>query len=158
MKLKPEEAGLFYEMFLPLLDYVNENYHVTMVHFTGERVDPGEAAEVAQFLWERTWIIDDYLAGAVLPEEQCEIILSWKRCVSGTFIIERHLKKKGSIFISDDNNSVYLVNGIIDSWEEMFGHSDTDDRKGNIASIPGCHYFGWAGVCIPDSIWQKYGR
>lgn len=46
MKLKPEEAGLFYEMFLPLLDYVNENYHVTMetVHFTGERVDPGEAA------------------------------------------------------------------------------------------------------------------
>ena len=122
MKLKPEEAGLFYEMFLPLLDYVNENYHVTMetVHFTGERVDPGEAAEVAQFLWERTWFIDDYLAGAVLPEEQCEIILSWKRCVSGTFIIERHLKKKGSIFISDDNNSVYLVNGIIDSWEEMF--------------------------------------
>ena len=122
MKLKPEEAGLFYEMFLPLLDYVNENYHVTMetVHFTGERVDPGEAAEVAQFLWERTWIIDDYLAGAVLPEEQCEIILCWKRCVSGTFIIERHLKKKGSIFISDDNNSVYLVNGIIDSWEEMF--------------------------------------
>ena len=47
MKLKPEEAGLFYEMFLPLLDYVNENYHVTMetVHFTGERVDPGEAAD-----------------------------------------------------------------------------------------------------------------
>lgn len=30
MRLKPEEAGLFYEMFLPLLDYVNENYHVTM--------------------------------------------------------------------------------------------------------------------------------
>lgn len=121
MKLKPEEAGLFYEMFLPLLDYVNENYHVTTetVHFTGERVDPGEAAEVAHFLWERTWIIDDYLAGAALPEEQCEIILSWKRCVSGTFIIERHLKK-GSIFISDDNDSVYLVNGIIDSWEEMF--------------------------------------
>lgn len=101
MKLKPEEAGLFYEMFPPLLDYVNENYHITMetVHFTGERVDPGEAAEVAHFLWERTWIIDDYL--------------------SGTFIIERHLKK-GSVFISDDNDSVYLVNGIIDSWEEMF--------------------------------------
>ena len=31
MKLKPEEAGLFYEMFLPLLDYVNENYHVTFI-------------------------------------------------------------------------------------------------------------------------------
>lgn len=74
---------------------------------------------MAHFLWERTWIVDDYLAGTALPEEQREIILSWKRCISGTFIIERHLKK-GSIFISDDNDSVYLVNGIIDSWEEMF--------------------------------------
>ena len=121
MKLKPEDDGLFYEMFLPLLDYVNENYHVTMetAHFTGERVDPKEAAEVAHFLWERTWIIDDYLAGTELSEEKREIILSWKRCISGTFIIERHLKK-GSVFISDDNNYVYLVNGIISSWEEMF--------------------------------------
>ena len=120
MRLKPEDAGLFYEMFLPLLDYVNENYHVTMetVHFTGESVDPRDAMEVAHFLWERTWIIDDYLTESALPEDQCEIILSWKRCISGTFIIERHLKK-GAVFISDDNDSVYLVNGIIDSWEEM---------------------------------------
>ena len=120
MRLKPEEAGLFYEMFLPLLDHVNENYHVTIepVHFAGESVDPRDAVEVARFLWERTWIIDDYLAETALPEEQREIILSWKRCVSGTFIIERHLKK-GSVFISDDNDAVYLVNGIIDSWEEM---------------------------------------
>lgn len=51
MRLKPEEAGLFYEMFLSLLDYVNENYHVTIepIHFTGERVDPRDAAEVAHF-------------------------------------------------------------------------------------------------------------
>lgn len=120
MRLKREEAGLFYEMFLPLLDYVNENYHVTMesVHFTGESVDPRDAAEVAHFLWERTWIIDDYLAETALQEEQREIISGWKRGISGTFIIERHLKK-GSVFISDANDSVYLVNGIFDSWEEM---------------------------------------
>ena len=120
MRLKSEDAGLFYEMFLPLLDYVNENYHVIAepIKFAGESVDPRDAAEVAHFLWERTWIIDDYLAGTALPEEQREIILSWKRCISGTFIIERHLKK-GSVFISDDNDTVYLVNGIIDSWEEM---------------------------------------
>lgn len=120
MRLKHDEACLFYEMFLPLLDHVNENYHVTLtpVHFTGESVEPRDAAEVAHFLWKRTWIMDDYLAENALPEEQREIILSWKRCISGTFIIERHLKK-GSVFISDDNHSVYLVSGIIDSWEEM---------------------------------------
>lgn len=109
------------QLALPLLDYVNENYHVTMetAHFTEERIDPKEAAEVAHFLWERTCIINDYLAGTELSEEKREIILSWKRCISGKFIIERHLKKE-SVFIFDGNDSVYLVNGIISSWEEMF--------------------------------------
>ena len=37
MKLKPEEAGLFYEMFLPLLDYVNENYHCLL--YTSDAAD-----------------------------------------------------------------------------------------------------------------------
>ena len=121
MRLKSEDAGLFYELFLPLLDYVNENYHLIAepIRFTGESVDPRDAAEVSHFLWERTWIIDDYLTGSDLPEECQNILSSWKRCISGTFIIERHLKK-GSIFISSENNAVYLVNGIIDSWEEMF--------------------------------------
>ena len=35
-----------------------------------------------------------------------------------TLTFERHLKK-GSIFISTKGESVYLVNGIIDSWEEL---------------------------------------
>ncbi len=39
------------------------------------------------------------------------------RC-STMCIFERHLKK-GSIFISTKGESVYLVNGIIDSWEEL---------------------------------------
>ena len=51
MRLNPEEAGMFYEIFLPLLDYVNENRHVKMepVHFAGESVDPRDAAEAAHF-------------------------------------------------------------------------------------------------------------
>jgi len=39
-------------------------------------------------------------------------------------MIERHLKK-GSVFISNGNSSVYLVNGIIDSWPEMFAEVPT---------------------------------
>ena len=52
MKLKPEDAQLFYELFFPLLDYVNENFHVTTekVRFTGESIDPQDAYEVANFL------------------------------------------------------------------------------------------------------------
>lgn len=34
-------------------------------------------------------------------------------------MLERHLKK-GSVFISTDTQEVYMVSGIITSWEEMF--------------------------------------
>ena len=120
MKLKPEDAELFYELFFPLLDYVNENFHVTTkkVRFTGESIDPQDAYEVANFLWKRAGIIDDYLNEMKLPDEHREIIRGWKRCIPGTFILERHLRK-GSVFISSSTQNVYLVNGIIDSWNEM---------------------------------------
>ena len=120
MKLNNEDAKLFYGLFFPLLDYVNREYHILPEedYFEQGMIDPQDAAEVAHFLWERTWIIDDYLNEAEISEEHKEIIKSWKRCIVGRFIIERHLKK-GSIFISTDDNSVYMVNGIIESWEEM---------------------------------------
>ena len=73
---------------------------------------------MANFLWKRTGILDDYLNEMDLPDERREIIQGWKRCIPGTFILERHLKK-GSVFISSSTEDVYLVNGIIDSWNEM---------------------------------------
>ena len=49
MTLKPEDAALFYELFMPLLNYVNHNYHVTTdIDFTGKSVDPAEAMKVAR--------------------------------------------------------------------------------------------------------------
>jgi hypothetical protein len=120
MKLSPNDAKLFYHLWLPLLNYVNGNYHVLVddIDFTKGKIDPQDAVEVARFLWDRTWIIDDYLERSDLPEEHMEILKSWKGCITGRFIIERHLKK-GSVFISIDDNSVFLVNGIVSSWEEM---------------------------------------
>lgn len=120
MKLSNEDAKLFYQLWLPLLNYVDKNHHVLAYDcdFTLGSIDPQDAAEVAHFLWKRTWIIDDYLEQTDLPEEHREILKSWKRCRSGRYIVERHLKK-GSVFISTEDNSVYLVNGIVSGWEEM---------------------------------------
>lgn len=120
MKLSTEDAKLFYQLWLPLLNYVNANHNIIAddLDFTLGSIDPQDAAAVAHFLWERTWIIDDYIEQTDLPEEHRKILKDWKRCISGRFIVERHFKK-GSIFISTNDNSVYLVNGIISSWEEM---------------------------------------
>ena len=89
MTLKPEDAALFYELFLPLLNYVNHNYHVTTdIDFTGKSVEPAKAMEVARFLWEQPSIIDDYINENIFPLEEMDILSNWKHCIPGRFIIE----------------------------------------------------------------------
>ncbi len=78
---------------------------------------------VADFLWSHPAVIDGYLTSAELPPDHREIIASWSRFVSGEFILERNLKR-GSVFISSEDEQVYLVSGIFSSWEEMIPQAD----------------------------------
>lgn len=124
MILSTEDAKLYYSLWKPLLDYVNKKYKVNdqlPQIAEAEGMDATEVKKVADRLWEDVSVIDDYLAEPDndLSEEHREIVEGWKRRIMGRFILERHLKK-GSIFISIDNNEVYQVSGITTSWEEMF--------------------------------------
>ena len=127
MTLSEKDGQLFYKLWMPLLDYVNKKYKINkkLKNMPGAKVlDPQEVKEIANVLWENTDIIDQYLAelGNLMPDEHREIIASWKNCISGTFAMERHLKK-GTIFISLEDEKVYQVQGIISSWEEMFPYA-----------------------------------
>ena len=123
MTLSKEDGQLFYKLWLPLLDFVNKKYRVNSKlksMATAESLNPAAVKEVANKLWSEVAVIDEYLKkNEDLPEEHKEIIRSWKRRIQGKFLMERHLKK-GTIFISLENEEVYQVSGIISSWEEMF--------------------------------------
>lgn len=123
MKLSDEDGQLFYELWLPLLDYVNKKYKINkkLKNIAGaKKLEPAEVKKIANKLWDNVEIIDEYLKEQnSMPEENKKIIKSWKHCVQGCFVMERHLKK-GTIFISLDNGKVYQVQGIISTWEEMF--------------------------------------
>jgi len=123
MTLSKEDGQLFYKLWLPLLDYVNEKYSINtrMKHMAGAKsLYPNEVKEIADKMWDDVSVIDDYLRECTdILEQHQSILLSWKRRIRGTFVLERHLKK-GSIFISMDDEQVYQVSGIISSWEEMF--------------------------------------
>lgn len=122
MTLDQNDAELFYELWLPLLDYTNKKYKVNTnlrkMHGAKE-LDPSEVKIVADYLWKHTDVIEAYLTDHVLSADHCSIVSGWKKCISGQFMLERHLKK-GSVFISTATEEVYMVNGIITSWEEMF--------------------------------------
>ena len=123
MRLERSDAEHFYRLWFPLLDFVNRKYHVcseTEVIDQEQGVDPHSAKATADYLWSRTDVIEEYLAVAELLKEDAQIVADWKRCRPGRYILERHLKK-GSVFISAEDGAVYMVKGLLSSWEEMLG-------------------------------------
>lgn len=123
MTLSVEDGKLYYELWIPLLDYVNKKYKVNKKlknTAVAKGLDPADVKVVADKLWDDVSVIDEYLLECKnMSEEHRKIITSWKNCVRGRFIMERHLKK-GSILISMENENVYQVGGIRSSLEEMF--------------------------------------
>ncbi len=126
MTLSKEDGQLYYKLWLPLLDYVNEKYRVRkeVKHMaSASSLDPNDVKAVANRMYENTAIIDEYLLlHHEMADEHREIIAGWKRCITGTFVIERHLKR-GSILISAEDEKVYQVVGIISGLEEMFQYA-----------------------------------
>lgn len=153
MVLSDSDSKLFYELWLPLLDYVNDSQHINDLRDIAhaDSLNPQKVKEIANTIWEDASLIDDYLKSCSekLSEEEKAILSSWKKCRSGRFIMERHLKK-GSIFISDDNK-VYLVSGIITSWQEMFWFAKLPLMV-DMTIIPFKNVLITDGLCIPYQI------
>ena len=123
MRLERSDAELFYTLWFPLLDFVNSKYHVCPEAGPIDKelgVDACDAKAIADYLWSHTGVIEEYLAMAKLPDEHAQIVAGWKQCKSGRYILERHLKK-GSVFISAEDGTVYMVKGLFSTWAEMLG-------------------------------------
>lgn len=125
MRLERSDAELFYQLWFPLLNFVNRKYHVYPDAGRIDQrqgVDVRDAKGIADYLWSHMVAIEEYLAASKLPEEYAQIVAGWKQCKPGRYILERHLKK-GSIFISAEDESVYMVKGLFSTWEEMLGEA-----------------------------------
>ena len=123
MILERSETELFYQLWFPLLDYVNRKHHVRPEIGpinAEEGVDALDAKAIADYIWSHTAVLEEYLAVADLPENHAQIVEGWQRCRPGRYLVERHLKK-GSVFISAEDGSVYTVKGLFSTWEEMLG-------------------------------------
>lgn len=123
MVLMDEEVEQFYDLWIALLDYVNQKYELIkeLYGMTSPKGLPlNLVALISSKLWEDKDIIDEFVLSGVkkMNEEEMAIVSSWKKAIHGKFIIDRHLKK-GSVLISVDNNEVYVVKGICSSWKEM---------------------------------------
>lgn len=122
MRLSPENVEKFYNLWLWLISYGNNEGKLFpklgMLSF-GMSIKPADVISTAEYIWKDISIIDRFIDDNkdILSDEEIDILLGWKRFVRSHFIVERHLKK-GSIFIDSDNGEVYQVSGLQASWEE----------------------------------------
>ena len=122
MILSTEDSTLFYDLWKPLLQYANQRTKMfPQVNFKKDKAIYAEyGCEIADWIWEHTDIIDDYLKEHPgMKSESKDILISWKRCIHGRWIVERHLKS-GSVFLGKSPYA-FMVQGIVSSFEEMIG-------------------------------------
>lgn len=161
--LEDQDVELFYQLFFPLLDFVNKEYRICPEFETiDEDVDQSAQKVVADYLWAYTRIIDIYLSETELPDEYAQIIAGWKQRKIGSFLLERHLKQ-GSVFISQDDYKVYMVKSYVCTWEELPGteplllEATLIPFRGSIIS-DGMEraYPGYLGGCSREGLKRKY--
>ena len=108
MVLSEADAELFYEIFFPLLSYVNIKKKVIKglkAFDRNDHINDTDAHQIAQKLWDDPAIIDRYISDNKdkLNEEKIEILQGFKRAHRGMFFVERILISGFEEFLQDIN-------------------------------------------------------
>lgn len=155
MVLSEEQAELFYELWIPLLDFVNRKYKLCKNYY-GMNSPKGLPLDVviilSSKLWEDVSVIDEYLEKqtGTMSEDEISIVRGWKKAVRGKFVVERHLKN-GSILVScEEDGTVYKVRGIYSSWREML-------ERFPMPQIVVASLIPFQGIIIHDGVVMPHG-
>ncbi len=124
MRLSPIEAKLFFDLMLSLQFYVNDKLKLLSGFDTVEEytklTDSDDKAKVNEALFANKHLFDNFIDENPFNFSMADLfhVSKWKKCIEGTFYIERYLKNY-AIFISEDDK-VYQVTALSNSFDEIF--------------------------------------
>lgn len=125
MNLTPTEAEFFYSVWMPLLQWVNQQRQVdpTLDLTTPQGLDPERVAAVRDVLWSDASLLDSFVATnpSALSPDALALTASWRHRRVGTFIVYRQLQKHAVVFEQATPSVVYAVLGINTPPGEMVG-------------------------------------
>jgi len=154
MKLSPDEAELYYKLMWPLQYYVNQKLNIVpsinSVKAYANNMSYEDKLPVRNALYEHPELVDAFIEEnpAQLTPEELAIVRSWKNFVPGDFYIERFLKT-GAILIGA-KNQVYLVLGLTEGIEEVFGPYRRPPIMVKTVLLP------FMGRIVYDGLFQTY--
>ncbi len=128
MMLSEADSKRFYQIWWPLLKYVNSQQNI-VEDFPEEplvaNVDPNDAIKIRNVLWNSPDLLDKFIQynPAKLVEKDLELAASWKARFSGQFVIIRNLKKYSVFLRCDEQPVAFGVLGIMSPLQEIVGCS-----------------------------------
>lgn len=151
MRLSEQDAKLFFKLMWPLQFFVNQKFKILP-----KITNPEEYAEctteekyqVRKALYENKQLIDLFVQQNLynFSENELAIVSSWSDFISGSFHIERFLKKY-TIVISD--NLVYGAMGLYQGFDELI-HRSHLPLYVNTVLLP------FKGIIVYDGLFEPY--
>ncbi|AEF82280.1 hypothetical protein [Leadbettera azotonutricia] len=121
MHLSKEENNIYFKNWLDILAFVNDKYQIVKKFGhpkKGEDINLNHVDEIKTKLWENTKIIDEYIKiNKKLSDDDIYLLKSWKKRITGKFIILKQLKNY-CIFLDEKQENVYGIIGLSNSIAE----------------------------------------
>jgi hypothetical protein len=156
MKLSSHEVALYYKLMWPLQYYVNQKLNILPNVDSVEAYANDYAYEdklpVRDALYENIELLEAFVDQnpARLSDQELAIVRSWQNFVAGDFFIERFLKQGAILIQASEPPQVYVVQGLLDSLEEMLGDYYRPPIRIKTVLLP------FKGQIIYDGLVQTY--
>ena len=123
MLISSQEVKRFYNIWIPLLHYVNQQKQVVEdfpQQWGADHIDVQDAGAIRVVLWDNDDLLDAFVREnpAQLSADDLAMVASWKQRVEGEFFIFRYTDDY-AILLQDDK--AYAVYGLTTTFKEMIG-------------------------------------
>jgi Domain of unknown function (DUF6398) len=127
MRLDPHDLPLFYTLHKALMFFVNQRLDVIGKPLDSPdqvgKLPPEDRIKLRDALLANMDLIDAFACEnpLKLPEEELEIVRSWKHLVAGQFYVYRSLRKYTIFLTTREPVVAYGVLSLMDSFEDLIG-------------------------------------
>jgi len=155
MKVAPDEAKLFFNLYHPLLTYVAQKAGKfgNVTSFDDLKKQPLQnIIAVRNELYENPSLFDSFIAEnpSGFSAKELTIVAEWKNFVKGTFYVARYLKNQTIFIDSQSPANGYGVLALYDSLEDILGPEVP--RMVQTVLLPFCGKIVYDGLLSPYNV------